>query len=195
MFAWSTLPFRRERAKEWSRRRRRHQNRGHDYSSYGYVLVWYGMVHHYNHKWSRRSKVISSWRNALRPVITFRYARNISRAIWAKKIEHAHSLFHTKAGVKCPKMGAYIKSVEVYVLLEILKLPNFTSRFLHYKNNSIKKFPKPMYGWMKCTSHKKHVKDRSIVGNTHTKVISIDESIIKWGRPCQMLSFLNKGAC
>ena len=31
--------------------------------------------------------------------------------------------------------------------------------------------------------------------NTHTKVISIDESIIKWGRPCQMLSFLNKGAC
>ena len=99
-----------------------------------------------------------------------------------------------KSWSEMPKNGGIYQECGS-VLLEILKLPNFTSRFLHYKNNSIKKFPKPMYGWMKCTSHKKHVKDRSIVGNTHTKVISIDESIIKWGRPCQMLSFLNKGAC
>ena len=116
LFAWSTLPFNFKKEENEAEE---------DISRVEDTIIHLmdcmcGMVHHYNHKWSRRSKVISSWRNALRPVITFRYARNISRAIWAKKIEHAHSLFHTKAGVKCPKKwGANIKR---------LKVPNFTSR-------------------------------------------------------------------
>ena len=118
LFAWSTLPFRRERAKEWSCRRRRHQNRGHDYSSYGYVLVWYGtplqsqmVAPVKGHKLLKECFATCHYLSLCPKYIT----SNLSE----KNRACTQSLSYKSWSEMSKKMGANIKR---------LKLPNFTSR-------------------------------------------------------------------
>ena len=136
LFAWSTLPFNFKKEENEAEE---------DISRVEDTIIHLmdcmcGMVHHYNHKWSRRSKVISSWRNALRPVITFRYARNISRAIWAKKIEHAQSVSYKSWG-EIPKIGQIIKSVYI----------NSSTNMVSSNMNLFKKMGQLIWFWLKSS--------------------------------------------